>query len=300
VPRLLLLENPSVSLIWRLEQFANMCWWRGEKVEHAEQGDAEVDTGSPEAPSSFNRRGDTGAPQDLLELAVGSHGGAERWARYSRFKATASITGAIWAMKGKAGMLDNVVLEGEIRDQRLSIAPYPKLGEYTTWEPSRQTIETSDGIVLDERLDPAASFVGQTRQTLWDDLNAAYFAGEANWNYFVAPFIFARSDFHTEEIEPWREDGQEWRRLRVTYPDAIVAHCRQQTYYFDEVGLLRRLDYSVDILGGGPAVHYPSEYREFGGIMVPTQRRVYVRNPDGSPQLESTSIAIEFSDVTFS
>ena len=34
--------------------------------------------------------------------------------------------------------------------------------------------------------------------------------------------------------------------------------------------------------------------------MVPTRRRVYVRNPDGSPQLESTSIAIEFSDVTFS
>ena len=79
-----------------------------------------------------------------------------------------------------------------------------------------------------------------------------------------------------------------------------MAHCRQQTYYFDDAGLLRRLDYSVDILGGGPAVHYPSEYREFGGVMVPTQRLVYVRNPDGSPQLESTSIAIDFTDVTFS
>ena len=36
------------------------------------------------------------------------------------------------------------LLEGEIKDQRLTIAPYPKLGEYTTWEPFRQTIETSD------------------------------------------------------------------------------------------------------------------------------------------------------------
>jgi hypothetical protein len=43
----------------------------------------------------------------------------------------------------------------------------------------------------------------------------------------------------------------------------------EQTYYFDDAGLLRRLDYSVDILGGGPAVHYPSDYREFDGIMVP-------------------------------
>jgi hypothetical protein len=48
------------------------------------------------------------------------------------------------------------------------------------------------------------------------------------------------------------------RALLVTYPGTIVAHHRQQTYCFDRAGLLRRLDYSVDILGGGPAVHYPS------------------------------------------
>jgi hypothetical protein len=69
--------------------------------------------------------------------------------------------------------------------------------------------------------------------------------------------------------EPWHEDGQTWRTLLVTYPDTIVAHHRQQTCYFDDAGLLRRLDYSVDILGGGPAVHYPSAYRELDGIMVP-------------------------------
>ena len=44
-------------------------------------------------------------------------------------------------------------------------------------------------------------------------------------------------------------------------------------------------------------MHYSSAYREFDGIMVPTRRRVYVRNPDGSPVLDSVSIAI---DVTFS
>jgi hypothetical protein len=34
--------------------------------------------------------------------------------------------------------------------------------------------------------------------------------------------------------------------------------------------------------------------------MVPTRRRVYVRNPDGSPVLDSTSIAVDVTDVTFS
>lgn len=239
-------------------------------------------------------------PTELLDLAVDAHGGRRRWEEISRFRAAVSITGAILAMKGKPGLLDDVVLEGNTREQRLKISPFPEAGRYATWEPGRETIEAGDGLLIDERRDPASSFAGHTRQTSWDNFHVMYFASEANWNYFVAPFIFARSDFTTAEIEPWHEDGQVWRTLLVTYPHSIVAHCRQQTCYFDDAGLLRRLDYSVDLLGGGPAVHYPSEYREFDGIMVPTRRRVYVRNPDGSPAHESVSIAIDVTDVAFS
>jgi hypothetical protein len=116
----------------------------------------------------------------------------------------------------------------------------------------------------------------------------------------VAPFLFARDDFVTEEIEPRREDGQSWRALQVTYPDTVAALTRQQTYYFDDAGLLRRLDYRVDLLGGEPEAHYPSEYREFDGILFPTRRRVYVRNPDGSLVLNPVSVAIDVTDATFS
>jgi hypothetical protein len=236
---------------------------------------------------------------DLLELAIEGHGGRRRWERISRFRAAASITGAIWALKGQPGLLDGVVLEGETRDQRLRITPFPRPGQCTTWEPYRQTIQAADGVLVAERRDPAAAFAGTTRSSPWDEFQVAYFAGEANWNYFVAPFLFARSDFGAEETAPRHEDGQTWRGLLVTYPDSVVAHTRRQTYYFDDDGLLRRLDYSVGILGGGPAVHYPSEYREFDGIMVPTRRRVYVRRPDGSPVLDSVSIAIDVTNVTF-
>jgi hypothetical protein len=240
------------------------------------------------------------AVNDLLKLAIEGHGGLPRWQQITRFGGAASITGAIWTLKGQPGLLDGVVLEGETRDQRLRITPFPRPGRYATWESYRQTIETADGVPIGERPDPAASFAGLTRQSPWDELQVAYFAGEATWNYFVAPFLFACSDFVTQETGPWHENGQTWRRLLVAYLGTIVAHTRQQTYYFDDAGLLRRLDYSVDILGGGPAVHYPSEYREFNEIMVPTRRRVYVRNPDESPVLDSTSIAVDVTDVTFS
>jgi hypothetical protein len=61
------------------------------------------------------------------------------------------------------------------------------------------------------------------------------------------------------------------RRLLVTYPDVIVAHTRQQTYYFDDAGLLRRLDYAVDILGGGPRGALP--------VVVPRVRRDHGPHP---------------------
>ncbi|HEY4277969.1 MAG TPA: hypothetical protein VGM91_07110 [Conexibacter sp.] len=237
---------------------------------------------------------------DLLDLAVTAHGGMERWRRLSRFRAVASIRGAIWALKGQAGLLDDVLIEGETRDQRVKLSPFPGPGEYATWEPHRQTIETTDGVLVTERLDPGSAFDGHTRETQWDHLHAAYFAGEASWNYFVAPFVFTRPDFRTEELEPWAEGGEVWRRLLVSYPDTIVAHHRQQTYYFDEPGLLRRIDYAVDILGGGPAVHYPSAYNDFDGIVLPTRRRVYVRNPDdGTPILDAVSVAIDLKQASF-
>jgi hypothetical protein len=52
--------------------------------------------------------------------------------------------------------------------------------------------------------------------------------------------LLPRSDFSPQETALGAEDGQVWRRLLVTYPHTIVARARQQTYYFDDAGLLRR------------------------------------------------------------
>jgi hypothetical protein len=72
---------------------------------------------------------------DLLQLAVNAHGGLRRWEQISRFRAAASITGALWDLKGKPGLLGNVALEGETCGQRLKITSFPRPGQYATWEP---------------------------------------------------------------------------------------------------------------------------------------------------------------------
>ena len=56
------------------------------------------------------------------------------------------------------------------------------------------------------------------------------FNGYALWTYLTTPFHFAMPGFAVEEIEPWREDDELWRGLRVTYPSNIASHSKEQDF----------------------------------------------------------------------
>ena len=169
----------------------------------------------------------------------------------------------------------------------------------TSFEAHRVAIETTDGRVVEERLQPRESFVGHGVDTPWDRLQLAYFAGYAMWTYLTTPFLFAMDGVTTEELEPWRENGEMWRRLKVTFPHSIATHSTVQMFYFGSDGLLRRHDYDAEVLGGSPAAHYVYEYQEFSGILVPTKRRVLGRRPDGTPAPDQLIVTIDLSDVEF-
>ena len=65
------------------------------------------------------------------------------------------------------------------------------------------------------------------------------------WNYLTAPFLVALPDFETEEIDPWQENGETWRRLRVKFPDYIATHSAEETFYVNSQGLVVRMDYNA-------------------------------------------------------
>jgi hypothetical protein len=239
-------------------------------------------------------------PSALLAETIKAHDPNDRWATFEKFEARLTVRGALWSLKNAAGLFEDVVLTGDIREERDTIAPFTAPDRVGIFTPDRTAIETKDGVVIEERLDPLSSFAGQIRSTPWDAMHALYFASYANWNYFVAPFIYQSPGFSTRETGEWQERGQTWRRLEVTYPEGFATHSQVQTIYVDDSGLIARLDYSVDILGGGPAAHYPSKYEVFDGIQVPTKREVYVRNPDGTPVLDSISIDIDIPSIAFS
>jgi hypothetical protein len=62
---------------------------------------------------------------------------------------------------------------------------------------------------------------------------------------------------------------------------------------------LRRHDYELEIAGNTPAAHYVSDYQDVTGIMLPTKRRVFIRQPDNTPALDSVVISIDLSDIRF-
>jgi hypothetical protein len=120
------------------------------------------------------------------------------------------------------------------------------------------------------------------------------------WSYLTSPFSFAAPGFEAEELAPWQERGETWRRLKVTFPDHIASHSKEQTFYFDADGLIRRHDYVSEVLGSSsPAAHYSSEHREFDGIKVPTRRRVYLIGADGSVMEEPLIVSIDLDRVAF-
>ena len=126
----------------------------------------------------------------------------------------------------------------------------------------------------------------------------AYFAGEATWTYLNTPFLYTHEGFKTEEIAPLKLETETWRRLKVTFPDNVKSHTREQISCFGDYGLLRRHDYTVNVLGGTPGLNYAFDYRNVDGIVFPTKRRVFAYEGDYQPVKEPLLVAIDMGQIT--
>ena len=231
--------------------------------------------------------------QGLAQFAIEAHGGLERWKRFSTLSVHGINGGVLWGAKGKAGVLDDVMITVDLRDEKVSHWPFGSPGRRSRFEPQRVALENAKGEVLEELRQPRSSFKGHALETPWNDLQLAYFAGCAMWTYLNTPFLLVRPGVEFEELEPWEEVGETWRRLKVRFPADIATHSTEQTLYFDQQGLLRRHDYDVEISAGSAAAHYVSDHKEFSGIVFPTKRRIYPRTPDGHSLPEPLVVSID-------
>jgi hypothetical protein len=237
----------------------------------------------------------------LLQLAIDAAGGLETWNKYNKVSAHISGGGVLWDMKGQSGVLNDVNISVRLRDQWASHFPFIQSGWRSSVTAERVAIEDKDGKIIKELKDPRASFKGHKLETPWSDVQLAYFAGYAMWTYMNTTFAFVLPGFEVEEIGEWQEAGETWRRLKVTFPDNIATHSKQQVFYYDGEGWLRRHDYDVEIAANSGAAHYLDDFQEFDGLVVPVKQRIYVSQPDNTAlKPEPVLVKLDLSNVKFS
>lgn len=239
--------------------------------------------------------------RSLLADAIEAHGGLSRWNQLKSADFHCLVNGDVWTVKAVPGILTNFHYQIDLHEQQGCFPKFMGSDQRATFAASRVAIETSKGAVVEELLQPRVSLEGQTLQTTWSKLQLIYFVGYAIWSYVTAPFCFAMPGFATEELDPWQQGDETWRRLKVTFPEYLARHAREQTYYFGDDGLLRRHDYVAEaVTKDGVATHYITDNRQFSGITIGTRQRIYVLNPDGGHSPEPLLVSLDIEEVSFS
>ena len=195
------------------------------------------------------------------------------------------IGGRLFLTKWSSARTRSLTVTVDPRRVHATLQPFPRAGFVGEFDDKSVSIRMEAGDVVSRREIVHDRDGRVARKRRWDDLDVLYFLGYALWNYSVTPFVFTWPGFECRQGADWRErGGGRWRTLHVRFPPAIPTHSRDQTFYFDDRGRLRRLDYTADVFSPfARGAHLCFDHRTFNGFVFPTHRIVYPRGPGGRP-----------------
>jgi hypothetical protein len=238
---------------------------------------------------------------ELLAEVLEAHGGLERWRSARAIDARIHSGGLLSATRMPGNRLSSYRLRVGVAEPYAACEPFPRDGQRAVFDRGGVRIETDAGGVAASRGDPRPAFFGLAglrRNLRWDALDATYFAGYAMWNYLATPLLLTRDGVRVAEGDRWREGGQEWRRLEVDFPPDLDTHSAHQTFYVDSSGLIRRHDYTAEVVGRwAKAAHLLADHREFDGLTFPTRRRVRPRGPGNRALSGPTLVWIDLDEI---
>jgi hypothetical protein len=237
--------------------------------------------------------------RELAQRAIAAHGGLALWESASAVHVKISSGGFAFASKLQGAAVREVEARVSTRGQQVVFTPYPRPGQRGVLEDGSVRIETDDGELVQAREHPRGAFADLRHKLWWDQLDILYFGAYAMWTYVSTPFVLAEEGYALRELEPWKENGEHWRRLAVTFPEHIHTHSREQIFYIDANGLIRRHDYTAEPFGSwAKAAHYCLEHKDFEGLLIPTRRRVYPRKRDNRPRSHPRLVWVDASNAT--
>jgi hypothetical protein len=236
---------------------------------------------------------------DLVRTAIEAHGGLEQWSRVRRISAAFIGSGIGFRQRGPVGEAFTALsmrVAVDTCEQKTTIEPFVASGQKGIYQPYCTAVETSDGALVQDLKNPRESLQTMAPGTPWTAPQVLYFVGYSLWMYLTLPYSFLMEGVECEEADAWVEDGETWRALKVSYPSSYPSHSPEQIHYFDDKGLMRRQDYTVDVRQGLGAAHYIYDHREFDGFVFPTKRRIYSRGSDRAPLRDRLLISADLND----
>jgi hypothetical protein len=240
-----------------------------------------------------------GDARALAEHAIAAHGGMTAWEQVGEIVVQISSGGFAFASKLQGHAVRGVKTRVATSGQHVVFEGYPADGQRGILEADGSVrIETAACAVTAARENARAAFGDLRHRLWWDRLDILYFGTYAIWTYVSTPFVFLREGYELRELAPWDERGERWRRLAVRFPERVHTHSREQVFYIDEAGLIRRHDYTAEPFGGwAKAAHYCFDHRRFDGLLLPTRRLVYPRRADNRPRSRPRLVWIEVSEA---
>jgi len=235
----------------------------------------------------------------LLDRVLRASGGLDRWRRLRRFTLHMSIRGPLIAARCAGIKLPEFVVEGDTRKPALEITGFTAHDLRALYRPDWMALELPDGRRLHERRAAPEGLMRELQSATWDHLHLAYYCGGLIWSHLTTPFVLAEPDFECEELESMKVHGQRWRRLKVLYPARLGPHAREQTLYFDRLGLLRRLDTSALHADGSQIVHLLSGHQRYSEILVPTMSRLLTMEASGALVDKPPLLDVEIFEAQF-
>lgn len=211
------------------------------------------------------------------QKAIEAYGGIDLWQSYRFIEAEVSVKGLAFLLKWRP-FFDRAKIKMEIQKPFSSITPIGRNKNITgILDGFHVRVEDETGTTIRERKYARSYFPYGHRLLYWDDLDMAYFANYAFWNYFTFPSLL-----QSPKIE-WIEKSE--GVLQATFPDAFPTHSKTQEFYFDKTtGFLIQHNYTVDIITKlAKAAHVISSHKTINNVTFPSKRIVTPQNGKGMP-----------------
>jgi hypothetical protein len=220
----------------------------------------------------------TGEARALLATAIDRHGGWEAWkALRVLIVKPRALSGLLPWLKGH-GRTFGLPSRAEVRphDAKATFFDYPTKDATGTFAAGAITLTDASGASVLSLADARAQYRGVRKLRRWSAADALYFFGYALTHYHSLPFSLARGE--PRRLVRIRSGGRALAGVEVELPADLHTHCRRQTFYFDQEGLLRRHDYVAEIAGGwARGAHFWRDFVTVGGIQMATVRHVVAR-----------------------